>query len=62
MWALIIVVTFGNSTGSSLTSTTVEQEFVTKELCVQAAKRVVRKLDYNSGKVRASECVFTGVR
>ena len=60
MWALIIVTTF--FVGDAGQAAVVQQEFVTKELCVQAANRLVPKLKDGSGNVRISECVFTGVR
>lgn len=58
MWALIIVTTFNYGSQSP---STIQQEFATQELCIQAAKEIVPKLN-DEGHVRVAKCVFTGVR
>lgn len=40
---------------------TIQQEFATQELCIQAAKEIVPKLN-DEGYVKIAKCVFTGVR
>jgi hypothetical protein len=59
MWALIIVTTFSVYGGQS--PSTIQQEFATQELCIQAAKEIVPKLN-DEGYVKVAKCVFTGVR